>query len=98
MSRLALGLTQPPTEWVPRIRQPGHEGDHLLQSCAEIKNVWSYISICLHGMVLNEAQDIITFLAFKSQIRVARILKTQRQEPQQSRKAMESQNLFLYRK
>jgi hypothetical protein len=41
-------------------------------------------------MVLNEAQDIITFLTFKSQIGIARILKkTRRQEHEQPRKAMD---------
>jgi hypothetical protein len=49
-SRLALGLTQPPIQWVPEarslgIRRPVCEADHSCSSSAEIKNAWSYTSI-----------------------------------------------------
>jgi hypothetical protein len=46
MSRLALGPTEPPIQWVPgafhlRAMRPGREADHSLLSNAEVKNVWS---------------------------------------------------------
>jgi hypothetical protein len=58
-SRLALGLTQPPIEWVPGviflgIKRVGREGDHS-PSSAEIKNGGAIPSlpIRLYGTVLN---------------------------------------------
>jgi hypothetical protein len=49
-SRLALGPTQSPSQWElgalsPGVKQSGHEADHSPPSSAEVKNVWSYISI-----------------------------------------------------
>jgi hypothetical protein len=46
MSRLTLGPTQLPIQWVPpilcpEIKQPGHEDDHTPSSSANINNVWS---------------------------------------------------------
>jgi hypothetical protein len=42
-SRLALGPTQPPVQWVleavsPRVKQQGHEADHSSPSSAMVKN------------------------------------------------------------
>jgi hypothetical protein len=42
MSRMALGSTQPPIQWVPGalslwVKQLGHEADHVLPSSAEVK-------------------------------------------------------------
>jgi hypothetical protein len=28
----------------PRVKQPGHEGDHLSQISAEVKRTWKYMS------------------------------------------------------
>jgi hypothetical protein len=47
--RLALGLTQLPSNWYrglfPRsLKRPVREADHLPQSGAEIKNEWNYTS------------------------------------------------------
>jgi hypothetical protein len=60
-SGLALGSTQPPTQWVPealssRVKRLGPEADHSLSASAEVKeNVDLYIHspIRLHGVVLN---------------------------------------------
>jgi hypothetical protein len=42
MSRMALGLTQPPIQWVPEalslgVKQPGHEVDHSPPSDVKVK-------------------------------------------------------------
>jgi len=60
-SRLALGPTQPPVQWVPEalslgVKQLGYEADHSPPSSSEVKNVWSYIAtppVCFSGMVLS---------------------------------------------
>jgi len=48
-SRPALGLTQPPIQWVPGgfspgVKRPGYKADHSPPYSAEIKNVWKYTS------------------------------------------------------
>jgi hypothetical protein len=68
-SRMALGSTQPPIQWVPgalslEVKRPGHEADHSPPSSAEVKNAWSYIStppIHLHGVVLSKRRYNFTF-------------------------------------
>jgi hypothetical protein len=60
-SRLALGLTHPPIQWVPAalilgVKRPGREADYTPPSSAEVNNAWSYAftpPIRLHGVVLN---------------------------------------------
>jgi hypothetical protein len=52
-SRMALGPTQPPIQWVHGVlslgvKRPGREADHSPPSSAEVKNAWSYISITLY--------------------------------------------------
>jgi hypothetical protein len=42
MSRTALGLTQPPIQWLPgalflRVKRPGREADHSPPSSTEVK-------------------------------------------------------------
>jgi hypothetical protein len=49
MSRPALGLTQPPIQWLLGalslgVKWPGHEADHSIPSRAKVKNVWSHTS------------------------------------------------------
>jgi hypothetical protein len=49
MSRLALGPSQPPVQWVQGALSLGvkwlrHEADHSPPSSAEVKNAWSYTS------------------------------------------------------
>jgi hypothetical protein len=59
VSRMALGPTQPPIQWVPGplslgIKRPGREADHS-HLVPRSKNAWSYTStptIRLHGVVL----------------------------------------------
>jgi hypothetical protein len=60
MSRLALGLTQPPIQWVSGeislgVKRPGREADHSPPSSAEVRNAWSYTSTPVHlkGMVFS---------------------------------------------
>ena len=38
MSRLALGPTHPPIQWVAEAKRPDHEVDHLCPSCAIVRN------------------------------------------------------------
>jgi hypothetical protein len=51
-SRMALGRTQPPIQWVPGVlslgvNQPGHEADHSHPSSAEVKEcVELYLHFC----------------------------------------------------
>jgi hypothetical protein len=60
-SRLALGPTQPPIQWVSRalslrVNRPGREADHSPPSSAQVKTSWSYTStpsVRLHGVVLS---------------------------------------------
>jgi hypothetical protein len=59
MSRLTLGPTHPPIQWLlgaffPRVKQPGHKADHSPLSGIRVANAWSYTStppMLLHGMV-----------------------------------------------
>jgi hypothetical protein len=49
MSRLALGHTQPPSQWVPwvislGVKLLGCEADHSLPSSTKVKNAWIYTS------------------------------------------------------
>jgi hypothetical protein len=48
-SRLALGSTQPPIQWVPgalsaRVKRPGREADHSPPTSAEVNKMWIYTS------------------------------------------------------
>jgi hypothetical protein len=43
-SRLALGPTQTPIEWVLGIKQPAYGADPSPPSSAEVKNAWSCTS------------------------------------------------------
>jgi hypothetical protein len=52
-----LGPTQPPIEGVSgalslRVKQLGHEADHLPPSSAEVKNVWSYTSTPQYAFIV----------------------------------------------
>jgi hypothetical protein len=60
-SRLVLGPTQPPAQWVPgasspEVKRPWCETEHSPPTSVEAKNTWIYTStsICLHGAVLNQ--------------------------------------------
>jgi hypothetical protein len=48
-SRLAVGSTQPPIQWVPGVlslgvKQPGHEADQSPPKSAKVKKMWIYTS------------------------------------------------------
>jgi hypothetical protein len=57
LSGPVVGLTQPPSKWVPgfflEVKQTWHEADDSPPSSAEVKNGWSSTSLshtCLHNM------------------------------------------------
>jgi hypothetical protein len=58
-SRLALGSTKPPSQWLlgtssPGLKQQGCEADHSLPCSAEAKNgAILPLPLCLHGNMLN---------------------------------------------
>jgi hypothetical protein len=41
-SRLALGSTQPPIQWVPGVKRPLLEAGHSPPTSAEVKKMWMY--------------------------------------------------------
>jgi hypothetical protein len=41
-SRPAMRPTQPPIQWVPGLKGPGHEADHSFPTIAEVKETWIY--------------------------------------------------------
>jgi hypothetical protein len=62
MSRLALGPTQRPIQWVPGalfslvVEWSGSEADHSPPSSADVKNAWKYTytpTVRLHGVVFS---------------------------------------------
>jgi hypothetical protein len=53
MSRMSLGPTQPPIQWVPGalslgVKWPGHEADHSPSSSAKVKEC---VELCLHSPI-----------------------------------------------
>jgi hypothetical protein len=49
LSKVALGITQPPTQWVPEalspgVKRPGREADHSPATSVEVKKTWAYTS------------------------------------------------------
>jgi hypothetical protein len=77
-SRPALGLTQPPVQWVlialfPEVKRPGREANHSPLSSAEVKNAWSYASMacCLVKHRYNFTCPLpikITYFSFPSEL------------------------------
>jgi hypothetical protein len=60
VSRPALELTKPPTQWLlealsVEVKWPEHEADYLPSTSVKVKKTWIYTSTppCLHGTVLN---------------------------------------------
>jgi hypothetical protein len=64
VSRPALGLTQPPIQWVPwdlsqGVKRPERKADHSPPSSAKFKEcvvLYLHSIICLRGVVLHSAQ------------------------------------------
>jgi hypothetical protein len=61
---MALGLTQPHIQWIPRtllprVKRREREADHSPPSSAEVKTAWRYIStpVRLHSVVLVKYKD-----------------------------------------
>jgi hypothetical protein len=55
--RPALGLTQPPNQWIPvavspEVKRLGREADHSLPASAEERKIWIYISTPPHAFML----------------------------------------------
>jgi hypothetical protein len=60
LSRLALGSTQPPMQWVPwdlsqKVKRWGHEAEHSPPTSEEDKktSIYTYTLLRLHGVVLS---------------------------------------------
>jgi hypothetical protein len=60
VSRTALGLTQPPIQWVsnalsPKLKRQGREADHSAPPSTVVKNTWNYTStpMCFFGVELS---------------------------------------------
>jgi hypothetical protein len=45
LSRPGLGPAEPPIQWVPEVKQQGHETDHSYPISAKEKKTWIYTSI-----------------------------------------------------
>jgi hypothetical protein len=80
LSKLALGVNQPLTQWVPEalstaLKLSGRQADHSTAASAEDKNVWSCTTTlpCLHGVVINEESLQFNFFNHKSKIVSPRI-------------------------
>jgi hypothetical protein len=63
-SKLALGLTQPPMQWVPGalsrgVKRSRRESDHSPPSSVEVKNAWSYTRVYpeVSGLSHNEINN-----------------------------------------
>jgi len=57
VSRLALGPSQPPIQWVTRalslgLKWPRREADHSPISSAEVKNMWSYTPLSQYAFMV----------------------------------------------
>jgi hypothetical protein len=71
-SRMALGSTQPPIQWILGdlslgVKRPGREADHSPPSSAKVKNAWSYASTPLYILMawcLVKHGDNFTFYLF----------------------------------
>jgi hypothetical protein len=40
----AVGFTQPPIQWLPGVKRPGHDADHSSPPNTEVKKMWIYTS------------------------------------------------------
>jgi hypothetical protein len=77
-SVLALGPTQPPTQWVPvlfpvggGVKLPERDVDHSLPTSAVVKNEWSYTSapsICLQGVGRDDFELILCLVGGRHRV------------------------------
>jgi hypothetical protein len=63
VSRTALGLTQPPFQWVPGalslgVKRPGREADHSPPSSAEVEDMVDIIRIIVLKILVIKELDI----------------------------------------
>jgi hypothetical protein len=63
-SRPALGSTQHPIQWVPRVKRPRREADHSPPTSAEVKKIWIYTSTPSYAFIGTNLPFILHILVY----------------------------------